>query len=109
MKVVVTILVLSIVAVACTGSEHHERPPVVIHAKQPDRLYQDWGVDAVMAAWDAACPKGDREGGSQSWSTHYAHPSPNAKGTDVVPDKIGGMVTCSDGSRHEVVIVFDQS
>jgi hypothetical protein len=108
MKVGLTMLVLSIVAVACTGSDDKEVLPIAIHARQPDHLFPDWDRDAIFAAWDAACPKGDRDAGSQSWSMEYAHPSPNAAGS-VVPNEMGGTVTCADGSRHEVVIFFDRS
>lgn len=102
------IVVLSVMAVACTRSDDEEHLPVVIHARQPDRLFPDWDNDAILVAFDAACPKGDRDMGSQSWSMDYAHPSPNAAGT-VVPDEVGGTVTCADGSDHLVVIFFDRS
>jgi hypothetical protein len=108
MKPVVAVLVLSILVAACTTSTvDQDVPPVVIHAKQPDRLFPDWDADAIFAAWDAACPKGDSASGEQSWRMHNAIPSPNNAGT-VVPDKMTGTVTCADGSRRQVVIYFDQ-
>jgi hypothetical protein len=109
MKSGLTVLVLSILAASCTTSTvDQDVPPVVIHAKQPDRLYPDWDTDAIFATFDAACPKGDQEAGEQSWRMQDAIPSPNDAGT-VVPDKMTGIVTCADGSRQQVVIHFDRS
>jgi hypothetical protein len=54
----------------CTESPEPDEPPLVVHVKEPKTpLMPDWETDAVLAAFDAACPEGAGGEGEQSWST----------------------------------------
>lgn len=90
----------------CTEPPQPDERPVVIHAEPPNQpLMPDWDMDAIQAAWDAACPEG--ADGEQSWTPRRISPPLNDAGT-VIPDKMAGTAECADSSRHEVIIVFDR-
>jgi hypothetical protein len=92
----------------CTESPEPDEPPLVVHAEPPKTpLLPDWEMDAIQAAWDAACLNESSVYGSlHGWSTTRISPPPNDAGT-VLPKRMTGIATCRDGSPHEVIILFD--
>jgi hypothetical protein len=96
----VAVDVISGPAAAAEGEE----PPVVIHARQPKALMPDWADNAILTAFEAACPEGSP--GRWGWSTTSIHPRP--EGSDgPLPVNMIGTITCDDRSRHVVVVFFD--
>jgi hypothetical protein len=64
----------------------------------------EWEHDAVLAAFDAACP--EESPGRFGWSTTTIEPRP--EGPDgPLPVKMTGTITCDDGVGRPVVVFFD--
>jgi hypothetical protein len=52
----------------CTESPEPDEPPLVVHAEQPKiPLMPDWDTDAILATFDAACPKHAGAEGDRTW------------------------------------------
>lgn len=103
---VLSVLLLTLVT-DCTEEPQPDERPVVIHAKQPKNLVGEWAMDAIQAAWDAACRNESSVYGSlHGWSTTRISPPLADAGTGL-PERMTGIATCRDDSRHEVTILFD--
>jgi hypothetical protein len=64
----------------------------------------EWEHDAVLTAFDAACP--EESPGRLGWRTTSIEPTP-AGPDGPLPEKMTATISCDDGSRHPVVVLFD--